>query len=245
MNMSTTEPLTRESLSELGAIIKWLKERGEDQENPITILIGGWAVYSYNKYLGSIDIDLITNSATRQSLMYYLRSNRGYKPEKFQGKTSVSKLTENGKIIIDFGSREILDKFEGKNFKFSFGILDGNVEIRDFDGTGVPVPTRSLLIFLKLKAIWDRKYRIENGSSHDLDWEKGKLVKDYADILALVDLEKGGDEVDFMFLGLKFKDFPFLKDGLKETGKNIEAMRKYGIDQEKAEEYINRLMNLL
>lgn len=243
--MSTTEPLTRESLIELKAIIEWLYKRGEDPDNPITILIGGWAVYSYNKYLGSIDIDLITNSDTRHSLMYYLRSNRGYIPEKFQGKTSVSKLTDYGKIIIDFGTKEIPDKFEGKNINFSFGILNGNIEIRDFNGIGVPVPTRSLLILFKLKAIWDRKYRIENESSHDLDWEKGKLVKDYADILALVDLEKGGDKVDLAFLGSKLKDFPFLRNGLKETGKNIDAIKKYGINQEKAEKYINKLTILL
>jgi hypothetical protein len=54
------------SRGELIEIFRWVQVRGEDARYPLTILIGGWAVYSYNPWYGSVDIDLITNSRTRQ-----------------------------------------------------------------------------------------------------------------------------------------------------------------------------------
>ena len=55
------------SLDELRVITRFLHER-EDTDNPTTVLIGGWAVDSYNFWYGSVDIDLITNNSTRNSL---------------------------------------------------------------------------------------------------------------------------------------------------------------------------------
>ena len=69
------------SLKELVEIFRWLRARGEDERNPTTVLIGGWAVYTYNQWYGSVDIDLVTNNRTRQGLMWYLRSKRGFTPQ--------------------------------------------------------------------------------------------------------------------------------------------------------------------
>ncbi len=245
MSMAVTDPLVEESLAELETVLSWLQERGENPKKPIAVLIGGWAVYSYNRYFGSIDIDLITNNSTRKSLMYYLRSEHGYRPERFLGRTSVSKITEHGKVVIDFGTREIPDRFEGRSETLDFKILDGQTEVRDLSGIKVPVPTRALLILLKLKAIWDRNQRIQNGISHDLDWEKAKLVKDNADILALADPERGGHEIDVEFLGRKLAEFPFLREHLENTKENLHAIKKYGTTQDKAEEFIDRLLLLV
>lgn len=31
-------------------------DSGEDKTNPVTVLIGGWAIYCYNQYYGSVDL---------------------------------------------------------------------------------------------------------------------------------------------------------------------------------------------
>jgi len=46
--------LAEHSYAELLKLLDWFKRRG-----PIPTIIGGWAVYFYNSYLGSVDIDLV------------------------------------------------------------------------------------------------------------------------------------------------------------------------------------------
>lgn len=94
------------SLDELIVITEYLQER-EDADDPTTVLIGGWAVDSYNPWFGSIDIDLITNSNTRTSLRFHLRKNHNFVPYRLAGiPSSVKKDTESGAVIIDFASRQ-------------------------------------------------------------------------------------------------------------------------------------------
>ncbi len=41
------------SLEELRFVLSWIRERGGPAENPVAVLVGGWAVYAYNPWLGS------------------------------------------------------------------------------------------------------------------------------------------------------------------------------------------------
>ncbi|MHA1712320.1 MAG: hypothetical protein ACTSUS_09775 [Candidatus Freyarchaeota archaeon] len=55
--MSSMKPLKvliEESYSELVSLLKWFSLFG-----PIPTIIGGWAVYFYNSYFGSMDIDIV------------------------------------------------------------------------------------------------------------------------------------------------------------------------------------------
>jgi len=52
-------------------------------DNPVTVLVGGWAVDAYNPWYGSIDIDLVTNNRTKHSLMRILVKERDYDPSVF------------------------------------------------------------------------------------------------------------------------------------------------------------------
>lgn len=83
--------IIRYSLQELEVVSRYLHEK-EDLDDPTTVLIGGWAVDSYNPWYGSIDIDLITNASTRKSLMYHLRKQRGFTPYKLEGLPSSVKF---------------------------------------------------------------------------------------------------------------------------------------------------------
>ena len=78
-------------------------------------------------------------------------------------------MTVDGKpIIIDFGTREHPDPFEGRSCALQYDMLDGRTESKPLgEGLSIPVPKRELLLVFKLKAAWDREHRIEKGTSHD------------------------------------------------------------------------------
>ncbi|MEA2076000.1 MAG: hypothetical protein U9O85_09800 [Euryarchaeota archaeon] len=65
---SPSQRIIDQSLEELKHIMQWVRLRGETDEKPVTVLIGGWAVDAYNPWYGSIDIDLVTNHTTKSIL---------------------------------------------------------------------------------------------------------------------------------------------------------------------------------
>lgn len=218
------------SLGELRVIAEWIHARGEDPDNPEVILIGGWAVDAYNPYLGSVDIDLVTTGRIRRTLMHYLRSDHDFMPERQMNVAkSVAKMTPAGKIILDFATREAQQPFEGKpEVLFTFEILSGNTSRRPIrGGVEMSIPTRAMLVILKMKAVWDRSYRLEHGLSHDEVWEEGKLVKDYADILALIDPVHGGHELDIECLGEHLNRYDFLRGCIEHLPRVNAAHERY------------------
>lgn len=56
------------SEQELAAILEYLEPKTEG-DNP-TVLVGGWAVYSYNNYEKSRDIDLVLNAKRRGRMLH-------------------------------------------------------------------------------------------------------------------------------------------------------------------------------
>jgi hypothetical protein len=99
---------------------------------------------------------------------------------------------------------------------------------------------------MKLKAAWDGTYRIQYNKCQNEDWERGKLVKDYADIIALIDPGHGGAELELEFLGGKLNDYDFLKKCLENIPENLDAIRKYGrISPDKVRDTTNRLLSLI
>lgn len=236
------------SEQELRVIAEFLLSR-ENATSPTTVLIGGWAVHAYNPWYGSIDIDLITNSRTKQSLKQHLVSTRGFDHFRTSDDSKrVQKLTSDGKpIIIDFGTREHPDPFEGRNCALQYDILDGRTESKPVGGgLSIPVPKRELLLLFKLKAAWDRDNRIEKGTSHDIEWEKGKLRKDHADILALLDPKAGGRNIDLLFLGEIIAQYPFLIDCFEKTAKDNDALIWYGrLDRDDVESIIGTVLRAI
>jgi hypothetical protein len=236
------------SLEELRFILNWVREHGEPSGNPVTVLVGGWAVYAYNPWLGSIDIDLVTNRDTKDSLMRYLiAAERGYDHYRIPGIHSVYKPTDYGQgIIIDFGNRDEHYNFEGRDEELNFDSLNCQTISKDIRGVTVTVPTRSLLLLFKLKASWDRAYRIEEETSDDMFREQGKLIKDYADIIALIDPAHGGRELEINFLGEKLGEFYFLEECLRRVPENRDAVEMYnGMGQEEVRDNIRRLLSLV
>lgn len=235
------EKIARRSLDELKAIFSWLNARESHLEAPTTILVGGWAVHSYNDYWGTIDIDIITNNKTKKSLKEYLLDHRDYHPDP-ETANSVYKETIHGRVIIDIANRGD-DRFEGDQGKLDLSIVDGNTVIGDLEGIMVPIPSRTVLLMMKIKAAWDRSWRIENKKSDDLEWDRSKLIKDRADIISLIDVED--EVVDIDQLGKYFQEYQFLERVLDEFIDSKPAFEKYGIEREKANKLLKDLKSLI
>ncbi|MFA6362691.1 hypothetical protein [Methanoregula sp.] len=236
------------SLEELVEIYRWVHER-ESPESPVTVLIGGWAVYCYNPWYGSIDIDLVTNAGTRQHLMRHLLTSRGFiRRRNPPFKNSVVKVIPlNGEIIIDFIRRNERNCFEGRDEPCPMNLLNGRTIQKEISpGFSVTLPERSLLMILKLKAAWDRAYRIEEHTSDREDWEKGKLRKDRADILSLIDPQAGGTELDFMFLEEMLHRYPFLRETLVIIPDDRDALQMYTrMNRNVAQDAIENVLRLI
>lgn len=65
-NYEINQEIIEISGQELKKIGEWNGRHDDASTVPSIVLIGGWAVDAYNPYLGSVDIDLVTNSHTRQ-----------------------------------------------------------------------------------------------------------------------------------------------------------------------------------
>lgn len=234
------EPIANESMKELKKLFSWFHAREAHLESPISILVGGWAVYSYNRYWGSVDIDIITNSKTKRSLKYFLISREGYETDPLTG-NSVIKRTPNGEVVIDIANREG-DRFEGSPKKFDLGIIDGNTETRTIEDQEVIVPSITILIMMKFKAAWDRRWRINNNKSQNPNHDRFKLIKDHSDIIALID---SGEEFDIRQLGRFFSKYPFVTRVFDDILSSDSASEKYGISMEEMDIFVNKLRSLV
>ncbi len=223
-----SQEVVERSLAELRKIVAWVAEREGDSPNPTTILIGGWAVDAYNPYVGSVDIDLVTNSKTRGSLMNHLVHHEGFHYKRYTHHKTVEKESGSETIILDFYSRERPGPFEGGRGELVLDFLDDYAVIMPIrGGVRMAVPTRGALLIMKLKAVWDRSFRYELGRSSDLEWEYSKLVKDNADVLALLDPEHGGHDLDLDLLGEMLNHHAFLKGCIERLPDSDDARDKY------------------
>ncbi|WP_253488345.1 hypothetical protein [Methanocalculus alkaliphilus] len=152
-----------------------------------------------------------------------------------------------GNIIIDFISRDEKNCFEGRVEKCPMTLLNGRTIQKEITpGSLVTIPDRSLLLLLKVKAAWDRAYRIQQNTSDNEDWEKGKLRKDRADILSLLDPHNGGMELDIMFLGEMMQLYPFLLDVISIIPDDRDALQMYGhMNRETAQIVIGDLLRII
>ena len=98
-------------------------------------------------------------------------------------------------------------------------------------GWWVPLASKTSLLLMKLKAAWDREWRLERVTSNDPVREREKVVKDLSDILALIDAEDDGPPLDVELLGSWFEQHPQLRRVLERTSEDRRGYDFY--DREK------------
>lgn len=174
---------------------------------PIPIIIGGWAVFFYNSYLGSIDIDVVGPGMDGR-LIYILtdfQAKNGYEevPKSLLGleKSYKKPIIENGKFVgdmeIDACSYEqdfnTFHENKGKVLPYSLCDNSGMLEkiTLNEDDDIINIPNKSLLLLYKIKAFRDRSFDVENKrailGSDTITWLEGKIIKDGSDIISLLD----------------------------------------------------------
>ena len=198
-------PVTvRESYNELVSFLRYFRHHGT------LVVIGGWAVYFYNPYYGSVDIDVVgpsMNGSFDEIIEAYERSH-GY--EIMQRNplgteiTAIKPIYSKGRRRRKVGNMEIdacsyerssASQFHEDQSKcLPYSLCDRQVcrkEVRIAENAVCYVPSKALLILFKLKAWRDRSHDIRTkGATMDpgrLEWLRGKVVKDGADIVALLD----------------------------------------------------------
>ena len=113
-------------------------------------------------------------------------------------------------------------------------------------GINFRVPERTLLLIYKLKASWDRTYRLEQGNSKNPLYLQGKVVKDGSDVLALIDPDHGGTELDLNYLGQQFEELEFLRDHFATIPEQADSVKKYGrMDHKEARGICDSILSLV
>lgn len=244
----TNDRLVHDSFAELRVVLEWLESsEGRPGTSARAVLVGGWAVYAYNPYFGSYDIDLATNARTRRSLMHHLVTHRGFGKYKdpMSGEIGVVLVTPDGKEVhIDFASLSQDDTIEGTRVRVPMASLVGEATVVRPGGWYVPIPGRTSLLLMKLKAAWDRQWRLDHGTSRDEGREREKVIKDEADVLALVDAEDDERPLNIRVLGSWFEEHPELGDALEATAGDRRAYDFYDRDRGPVERRVRDLIGL-
>jgi hypothetical protein len=201
--MSSPEVLARESYEELLRLLRWFAKSG-----PTPTLIGGWAVWMYNSYLGSVDIDIVGPSLggsfdhvieTYEIVHRYERVRRGlfgleyvYRKPIYRGSAVVGYVEIDACSFEADPGRFLEDR--DKVLPYKLCAEPDLVQEMTLDGDAVcNIPTKGLLFLYKLKAERDRSYLLRTRGAVMRDarrnWLEAKLSKDRADLVALLDPE--------------------------------------------------------
>ncbi len=240
------------SEDELNQILDYLSEK-KDGDNP-TVLVGGWAVYAYNPYEKSTDIDLVLNSKRRGRLLAWLIRERSYHRIKrqrhgWQGAwrdfAGPPEDPRPRRIYIDIAGYNEEHRFEGRDERLDFDLVKDHHVEGEVNGRRVKIPTRSLLLLFKAKACHDRTTRLEAGTSLDTTYNEDKLVKDRSDILAILDSGPSGPDWEVGFLGEQVSKLPFLIDVLTAIPNDESALARYRSGQLSPDAAAARVKELL
>ena len=218
------------------------------------VIIGGWAVYFYNPYFGSVDVDVVGRSfqgAFEDVIERYERTH-GYEFEAILGavettarKPVLSKGKLLGQMEIDACSYERpgASRFhEDESLELPYSAIEDRgckTEVRLAKDSVFYVPCKELLMLYKVKARRDRAFDVrtrglEMGGER-LQWLRGKVVKDGSDILALLDPQTKGAQLPNAIsypklrrLARKHGTDKVLAETMKEVIKDNQAWQSYG-----------------
>ncbi len=204
----TQTTLARDSFKELRYIFDWSVANRNYAPGDI-VLIGGWAVHSFNPWKYSLDIDLIATGRFKDLLKRHLYSTQGYIRERDStGNTLYLKRLDSGEIFLDFLPKK--DQFHGTDkllnlMEIQYQTVSKNISYSFEPGFQVIVPEISMLLLLKLKAAWDRHYDLSLETIPNKYHLSEKFTKDCGDIIALLQSD-----------AFQFARFDFLRDFLKQ-----------------------------
>jgi len=193
--------LAEHSYKELLSLLDWFYLHG-----PIPIIIGGWAVFFHNSYLGSTDIDLVGPSmgGLFDNTLEGFERSQGYQAvttDPLGLQTSFRKpVIEEGEIVghvqIDACTyeRDTAVFHEDLEKKLPYVLCaDSSLlsHLRLDRKREAYVPRKPLLLLYKLKALRDRSHDLRTRgpilNPEARNWLRDKRTKDGSDLIALLD----------------------------------------------------------
>ena len=238
--------LARDSFEELKYIFDWSIANSNYRPGDI-ILIGGWAVHSFNPWKYSLDIDFIATGRFKEALKRHLYSTRDYRKERdSSGNTLYLKSLDSGEIYLDFLPKK--DQFHGTGKSLNLVEIEYETAPRNISYSfehefQVIVPEISMLLLLKLKAAWDRHYDLSLDTTLDKDHLNGKFTKDCGDIIALLQSDSF-QFARFDWLSSIMSGFDFLRDFL-EQGIIADNSTFDSISHKEGKSLIKKLLSLI
>jgi hypothetical protein len=254
--------LAEHSYNELLSLLEWFHKRG-----PIPIIIGGWAVYFYNSYLGSIDIDLVGYSmgGMFDQLLSIFERSQGYEEVitdpmglgKTYRKTVIRDNVTVGHVEIDACTYESDPKTFHENpekiLPYHLCSREGYKTHLDLgNGLEAYLPRKSLLLLYKIKALRDRTYDLQTRgvtlSTRRREWLTSKRDKDGSDIIALIDpapeLYLIQEEIDLKLLYEIIEEFDiyFVMESLSQLPSLTNSLNNYpNANSEKVSKWVKRI----
>ena len=240
----------RASYRELISFLRYFRHFGAP------VILGGWAVYFYNPYYGSVDIDVVGPSlrGTFDQIIEGYERSHGY--EILQQDPLGTEITakkpiysKRGKKIGDMEidactyERTSASEFHedvSKSLPYSLCDRDGcRREARIARDAVCYVPSKALLALFKVKARRDRSYDIRTKGAtmnpSKLAWLRGKVAKDGSDIIALLDprdrsalLKDVIDYAQIHALAVEFGLMDLVTDTLQEVLADRSSLTLYG-----------------
>lgn len=241
-------PLVKASYDELVSFVRHYRHHGTP------IIIGGWAVWFYNPYFGSVDIDVVGPSYRGEfyRIIEEYEHTHGYQTasdllgvEAVASKPIISEGKKVGDMEIDACSFEqagASEFHENRSLALPYSLCGepGNRrEVKIARDCVCYAPSKALLAMFKIKAYRDRSYDImSKGATMDperLVWLQTKVAKDATDIVALLDPRRRGgllaDKIDHGQLKriAKTRNLEeFVTKTLNQVLSSREALSSYG-----------------
>jgi hypothetical protein len=257
--------IVEDSYQELTSLLKWFSLHG-----PIPIIIGGWAVYFYNSYFGSIDIDTVGPSHQGRFIDLIERYERthGYeftaRDELGLEITSRKPVYQNDKLIgyIEIDACSFEDPKPGSFHENPQKLLPYTLtakkqyqnEIKLEEDTICYIPTKPLLTLYKIKAARDRAYDLRTkGAIMEVakaERLRGKLTKDRADVLALLDPQpkkyilKEEFDIEVFHRLVEELNLDFITETLTELPKYNDSIQLYNptFNSKQIQEWIEKIV---
>ena len=232
--------------------------------------IGGWAVYFYNSYFGSIDIDIVGPSHRGRFIDLIERYERthGYeftaKDELGLEVTSKKPVYQNDSLIgfIEIDACSFEDPKPGSFHENPQKLLPYTLtaekqyqkEIKLEEDAICYIPTKPLLALYKIKAARDRAYDLKTKGTimetSKAERLRGKITKDRVDILALLDPQpknyiiKEEFDIEVFHRLIEKLDLGFTLETLTELPKYNDSIQLYNptINSKQIQKWIKKII---
>ena len=200
-----------------------------------TVIVGGWAVYAYNPYLESIDIDIVAKHNNVAKITATAQENCGWIPDTELADETFSRyaktINHEDKIFLDILSTNFANTFHENRVKqlpYALCVKNGGFLRKYIDTISVNVPIKELLLLYKLKAYRDRIFRFpKEKDPKEKERLKTKITKDVSDVISLIDPDYGALDIGELSKFIDMFDLNFLSETLENLPSQSEAIYQY------------------